>query len=121
MRKGLIPIVGAAREPGTSMLIEDVACPTDKLADMMIDLIEMFQRHGYNDASCFGHALEGNLHLVFSQVSTTDTGRRTVLRCNLACCMLRGLRYMFGGLLHRERAKLGSDATLLTCAALEIH
>lgn len=67
VRKGLIPIVGAAREPGTSMLIEDVACPVDKLADMMIDLIDMFQRYHYNDASCFGHALEGNLHLVFSQ------------------------------------------------------
>ena len=141
VRKGLIPIVGAAREAGTSMLIEDVACPVDKLADMMIDLIDMFQvakgwirddlgrslvirrrdagggiwclimlcpgsahetlsllnthqarakqqhtntpthnpnkqqqrpptttqRYGYNDASCFGHALEGNLHLVFSQ------------------------------------------------------
>eukprot|EP00879_Flechtneria_rotunda_P005800 GHRR01006103.1.p1 GENE.GHRR01006103.1~~GHRR01006103.1.p1 ORF type:complete len:946 (+),score=315.50 GHRR01006103.1:676-3513(+) len=67
VRKGLIPIVGAAREPGTSMLIEDVACPVDKLADMMIDLIDMFSRYGYHDASCFGHALEGNLHLVFSQ------------------------------------------------------
>lgn len=66
--QGLIPIVGAAREAGTSMLIEDVACPVDKLADMMIDLIDMFQRYGYHDASCFGHALEGNLHLVFSQV-----------------------------------------------------
>lgn len=31
VRKGLIPIVGAARETGTSMLIEDVACPVDKL------------------------------------------------------------------------------------------
>ena len=49
------------------MLIEDVACPVAKLPDMMIDLIEMFERHGYADASCFGHALEGNLHLVFSQ------------------------------------------------------
>ncbi|WIA35081.1 hypothetical protein OEZ86_003567 [Tetradesmus obliquus] len=67
VRKGLIPIVGAAREAGTSMLIEDVACPVDKLADMMIDLIDMFQRYKYHDASCFGHALEGNLHLVFSQ------------------------------------------------------
>ncbi|MEW5310312.1 MAG: hypothetical protein WDW38_002124 [Sanguina aurantia] len=67
VRKGLIPIVGGAREAGTSMLIEDVACPVDKLADLMIDLIDMFQRHGYHDASCFGHALEGNLHLVFSQ------------------------------------------------------
>ena len=51
------------------MLIEDVACPVNKLADMTVDLVEMFQKFGYKDASCFGHALEGNLHLVFSQVS----------------------------------------------------
>jgi len=67
VRKGLIPIVGGAREDGTTMLLEDVACPTDRLGDMTMDLIEMFQKHGYHDASCFGHALEGNLHLVFSQ------------------------------------------------------
>ena len=53
---------------GTSMLIEDVACPVDKLGDMTMDLVRMFEKHGYHDASCFGHALEGNLHLVFSQV-----------------------------------------------------
>lgn len=53
---------------GTSMLIEDVACPVDKLGDMTQDLVDMFQKFGYKDASCFGHALEGNLHLVFSQV-----------------------------------------------------
>ena len=50
------------------MLIEDVACPVDKLGDMTQDLVDMFQKFGYKDASCFGHALEGNLHLVFSQV-----------------------------------------------------
>lgn len=50
------------------MLIEDVACPVNKLAEMTVDLVEMFQKFGYKDASCFGHALEGNLHLVFSQV-----------------------------------------------------
>ena len=72
VRKGLIPIVGGAREPGTSMLIEDVAVPVDKLGAMTMDLIEMFQRHGYKDASCFGHALEGNLHLVFSQGFRTE-------------------------------------------------
>ena len=49
------------------MLIEDVACPVEKLADMTVDLGDMFQRYGYKEASCFGHALEGNLHLVFSQ------------------------------------------------------
>ena len=51
------------------MLIEDVACPVDKLADMTMDLVRMFEKYGYKDASCFGHALEGNLHLVFSQVT----------------------------------------------------
>jgi D-lactate dehydrogenase len=30
VRRGLIPIVGGARKPGTSMLLEDVACPVDK-------------------------------------------------------------------------------------------
>ena len=49
------------------MLIEDVACPVEKLAEMTVDLGDMFQRYGYKEASCFGHALEGNLHLVFSQ------------------------------------------------------
>jgi len=67
VRKGLIPIVGGSREAGTSMLIEDVACHPDYLGDMTNDLVDMFKRHGYHDASCFGHALEGNLHLVFSQ------------------------------------------------------
>jgi D-lactate dehydrogenase len=67
VRKGLIPIVGGGRETGTSMLIEDVAVPVERLGAMTMDLIEMFERHGYKDASCFGHALEGNLHLVFSQ------------------------------------------------------
>lgn len=54
------------------MLIEDVACPVDKLADMIVDLNEMFQRYGYPEASCFGHALEGNLHLVFAQVGNVS-------------------------------------------------
>lgn len=67
VRKGLIPIVGGAREAGTTMLLEDVACPTERLGEMTMDLIQMFQKFEYHDASCFGHALEGNLHLVFSQ------------------------------------------------------
>ena len=57
------------------MLIEDVACPVDKLADMTMDLVRMFEKYGYHDASCFGHALEGNLHLVFSQVPRPSSAR----------------------------------------------
>ena len=72
VRKGLIPLVGSSRSAGTSVLIEDVACEVDKLGDMTQDLIDMFERFGYEDASCMGHALEGNLHLVFSQGFRND-------------------------------------------------
>eukprot|EP00967_Tisochrysis_lutea_P106173 scaffold162525_cov30-Tisochrysis_lutea.AAC.2 len=67
-RKGLIPIVGGARETGTSMLLEDVACSTEKLGKMSKDLIAIFRKWGYHDACLMGHALEGNLHLIFNQV-----------------------------------------------------
>jgi len=59
-------------------LIEDVACPVDKLGDMTQDLVDMFQKYGYKDASCFGHALEGNLHLVFSQVTCTTSHNKVL-------------------------------------------
>ena len=72
VRKGLIPLVGSSRQAGTSVLIEDVACSVDKLGDMTQDLIDMFERFGYDDASVMGHALEGNLHLVFSQGFRND-------------------------------------------------
>jgi hypothetical protein len=50
------------------MMIEDVVCPVEHLADMTADLIQLMKDHGYSDASAVGHALEGNLHLVFAQV-----------------------------------------------------
>ena len=49
------------------MIIEDVACDVKQLAAMTKDIVAMFRRLGYQDAAAFGHALEGNLHLVFSQ------------------------------------------------------
>ena len=45
-RKGLIPVVGGARESGTVMLLEDVACSTDRLGEMSKDLIRILQRLG---------------------------------------------------------------------------
>ena len=65
-------MVGGGREVSTSVLIEDVACEVDSLAPMTKDLMAMFEKHGYDDASCMGHALEGNLHLVFSQGFRTE-------------------------------------------------
>ncbi len=67
IRKGLFPAVGAVREVGTTVIIEDVAFPGEHLADAAIDLQELFRKYGYDEAIIFGHALEGNLHFVFTQ------------------------------------------------------
>ena len=67
IRKGLFPAVGALREVGTTVIIEDVAFSVDRLADATRDLQGLLARHGYDDAGIFGHALEGNLHFVFTQ------------------------------------------------------
>jgi FAD linked oxidases, C-terminal domain len=71
---------------GTSLLIEDVACPIDKLPDMMVDLKALFEKHGYDDASIFGHALEGNLHLVFSQVRNASDAAFWAHKQTLGTC-----------------------------------
>lgn len=67
IRKGLFPAVGAVRDTGTTVIIEDVAVTTDKLADAVIDLVALFEKHHYDEAIIFGHALEGNVHFVFTQ------------------------------------------------------
>ena len=66
-RNGLLPTVGALRKTGTTCIIEDVAFPVEKLADACIAMKKLFADYAYHDAVLFGHALEGNLHLVFSQ------------------------------------------------------
>ncbi|NQY94939.1 MAG: 4Fe-4S dicluster domain-containing protein, partial [Campylobacteraceae bacterium] len=67
IRKGLFPAVGAVRELGTTVIIEDVAFPIEDLADGTLKLQKLFLKHGYDKALIFGHALEGNLHFVFTQ------------------------------------------------------
>lgn len=66
-RKGLLSSVGGLRKTGTTCLIEDFAFPIDKLAEGCIAIKNLFKKHEYADAALFGHALEGNLHIVFSQ------------------------------------------------------
>lgn len=66
-RKGLLSTVGGLRQTGTSCIIEDVAVSIDKLAEAVVAIQELFKKYKYTDAVLFGHALEGNLHLTFSQ------------------------------------------------------
>ena len=73
IRKGLFPAVGAVRPVGTTVIIEDVAFPIEQLAQGTRDLQALFNKHAYHEAIIFGHALEGNLHFVFTQDFSTDT------------------------------------------------
>ena len=67
VRKGTFPSVGAMRSAGTTVIIEDVAFPIESLAAATLDLQRLLKLHGYSEAIIFGHALEGNLHFVFTQ------------------------------------------------------
>jgi D-lactate dehydrogenase len=67
LRKGLLPIVGSARTPGTTFITEDVAVPLAHLAGAVAALQRLFYQESYQDAVLFGHARDGNLHIVFSQ------------------------------------------------------
>ncbi len=67
LRSGTFPSVGAVRKRGTTVLIEDVAFPVDRLADAALDLTKLFAKHGYEEAIIFGHAKDGNLHFVITQ------------------------------------------------------
>lgn len=67
VRKGTFPAVGAERVIGTTVIIEDVAFPIERLADGVLALQALLQKYHYDEAILFGHALEGNLHFVFTQ------------------------------------------------------
>jgi D-lactate dehydrogenase len=67
IRQGMFPSVGAVRKSGTTVIIEDVAFPVERLADAAVDLNALFGRHGYGDGIIFGHARDGNLHFVITQ------------------------------------------------------
>lgn len=72
LRKGMYPSVAAVRAKGSSVMLEDVAVPVDDLGNAIVDLQQLFHKHGYDDAIVFGHAKEGNLHFLVSQpVATT--------------------------------------------------
>ncbi len=67
VRRGLFPAVGSVRRIGTTVVIEDVAFPMEHLAAGTVELQRLFGQHGYAEGIIFGHALDGNLHFVFTQ------------------------------------------------------
>ena len=72
IRKATFPAVGAVRETGTTVIIEDISFPIEKLADGIVRLHKLFDEFNYHEAIIFGHALAGNLHFVFTQSFSTE-------------------------------------------------
>lgn len=67
LRKGMYPSVAAARKKGTTVLLEDIALPIEKLGEGVIDIQQLMLKYGFDNSIIFGHAKEGNLHFVMSQ------------------------------------------------------
>ena len=74
----MFPSVGAVRKSGTTVIIEDVAFPIERLADAALDLTKLFAKHGYDNAIIFGHAKDGNLHFVLTQSFNDQSSNRSV-------------------------------------------
>ena len=72
IRSGIFPTVGGLRPEGTSCLIEDVAFPLEDLPEATDALAKLLERHGYEDACIYGHALDGNFHFIINQAFDTD-------------------------------------------------
>ena len=67
IRSGIFPSVGSMRPVGTTCLIEDVAFPIHHLIEATEELQQLLERHHYDDAVIYGHALEGNYHFIINQ------------------------------------------------------
>lgn len=67
VRKGVFPAVGGMREPGTSVIIEDVAVAARHLTEAVIDIRNLLDELDYKEAVIYGHVLDGNLHFIFAQ------------------------------------------------------
>jgi D-lactate dehydrogenase len=75
-RNAFVAATGCARPPGTTMAVEDVAVPPDRLAEACAELLALQARHGFATAIA-GHAVHGNLHfpLAFDAADPADVGR----------------------------------------------
>jgi len=71
VRKGLFPAVGAVRASGTTVILEDIAFPVEKLGAAILDLHSLFHKYQYFNAIIFGHAKDGNIHFVVTQSFST--------------------------------------------------
>ncbi len=75
VREGLHGLIGRFRGPGTSLIIEDVCVPPERIADSARDIQALLTEHGFLPGVA-GHTSAGNLHFMltpdFSKQEDTD-------------------------------------------------
>jgi D-lactate dehydrogenase len=65
VREGLHGLIGRFRAPGTSLIIEDVCVPPDRIAESARDIQALLTEHGFL-AGVAGHTSAGNLHFMLT-------------------------------------------------------
>lgn len=67
IRKGLYTTVAGHRNPGATALLEDIVVPVPELLGTCTELIELFDKHHYENSVIFGHARDGNVHFMLNE------------------------------------------------------
>jgi D-lactate dehydrogenase len=70
VREGLHGLIGRFRAPGTSLIIEDVCVPPERIAESARDIQALLTEHGFLPGVA-GHTSAGNLHFML----TPDFGK----------------------------------------------
>jgi D-lactate dehydrogenase len=70
VREGLHGLIGRLRPPGTSLIIEDVCVPPERIAESARDIQALLAEHGFLPGVA-GHTSAGNLHFML----TPDFGK----------------------------------------------
>jgi D-lactate dehydrogenase len=65
VREGLHGLIGRFRAPGTSLIIEDVCVPPERIAESARDIQALLTEHGFL-AGVAGHTSAGNLHFMLT-------------------------------------------------------
>lgn len=71
MRNGIFPCVAGVRDPGATVVLEDVAAPVEVEQDLVEGIQRLFGKYGYEGA-IFGHARDGNMHPLLTSAMETE-------------------------------------------------
>lgn len=74
LRDGVFPCVAGVRDPGSTVILEDIVAPVARLDEMVEGVQQLFKSHGY-DGAIFGHARDGNMHPLVTGTLDSEKSR----------------------------------------------